>query len=139
MESRFKFSSICLDLFSCHTFMSSGRRRAFPTASATFLPRTLPLFWTESPSSTVRPSTRKTTTPLLFWIVSVLDLLRNLTCGLLKSSGRFAFAFFRRGLLLEGLGQGQLLPSLILIVLFLSSFPLPPHYILPLKKPKRRG
>ena len=31
MESRFKFSSICLDLFSCHTFISSGRRRAFPT------------------------------------------------------------------------------------------------------------
>jgi hypothetical protein len=69
----------------------------------------------------------------------VLELLRDLTCGLLKSSGQFAFALFRRGLLLEGLGQGQLLPSLILIVLFLSSFPLPPYYILPLRKPRRMG
>jgi hypothetical protein len=69
-------------------------------------------------SSTIN---EKNTTPRLFWIVSVLDLLRNLTCGLLKSSGRLAFALFRRGLLLEGLGRGQLLSSLILIVLFYSS------------------
>ena len=60
MESRFKFSSIYLDLFSCQTLMPFGRRRAFPTASATCSARTsLPLFKTESHSSTIQFSRRK--------------------------------------------------------------------------------
>jgi hypothetical protein len=76
-------------------------------------------------------------TPQLFRVVSVLVLVRNMTCGLLKSSAVFAFS------LLWGLSFGRFRWGQCLLILGFTSlffFPLSfLHNILPLREPRRRG
>ena len=80
---------------------------------------------------------KESTTPWLFRVISVLVLVRNITCGLLKSSAVFAL-FFLWGLSFGSFRWGQCLLIPDFTSLFFSPFPFS-HNILPLRKPRRRG
>ncbi len=80
---------------------------------------------------------KESTTPRLFLVFSVLMFVRNMTCGLLKSSAVFAFS------LLWSLSFGSLRWGQCLLIPGFTSLFFPPfpflHNILPLREPQRRG